>query len=83
MDNPSVLASALYGKATGTNLLHGSPSRQMPGHLSFEYKTQLHYGHSPWCINRAVVPPLMGETQGNEFLLSHSFLDIGTCLNHL
>jgi hypothetical protein len=54
-DNP--LDSALYVESAGTNLLHGSPSRQMPVHLSFEYKTQLHCGRSPWCINRAVVPP--------------------------
>jgi hypothetical protein len=46
-DDPSVSASAHYGKSAGTNLLHGSPSHQMPRHLSFKYKTQLHHGRSP------------------------------------
>jgi hypothetical protein len=54
-NNPS--ASALYGNSAGTNLLNRSPSHQTLGHLSFEYKTQLHCRRSPWCINRAVVPP--------------------------
>jgi hypothetical protein len=35
-DDPSVSASALYGKSVGANLLHGSLSRQMTGHLSFK-----------------------------------------------
>jgi hypothetical protein len=30
-DNPSVSASALYGKSAGTNLLHSTPSRETPG----------------------------------------------------
>jgi hypothetical protein len=82
-DDPSVLASALQGKPAGAKLLHGSPSHQMLGHLSFKYKTQLRHGRSPWCINRVVVPPLTGETHVDEFLLSHFVLDIGTCLNHI
>jgi hypothetical protein len=41
-DNPSVSALAVYWTLTGTNQLHSSSSHQTPGHLSFEYKTQLH-----------------------------------------
>jgi hypothetical protein len=42
MNDPSISASALYGKSVGTNLLHNSPLCQTSGHLSFEYKTRLH-----------------------------------------
>jgi hypothetical protein len=52
-----------------------------------KYKTQLHHARSPGCINTAVVPPLRDmtttTTHVDEFLFSHSVLDIGTCLNHL
>jgi hypothetical protein len=60
-DDPSVSASALYGKSADTYQLRNSPSRQTPVHLSFEYKTQLQCGCSPWCINKAVVPPRTGD----------------------
>jgi hypothetical protein len=48
-----------------------------------KYKTQLHHERSSRCINRAVVPPLTTTTHIDKFLLSHSVLDTGTCLNHL
>jgi hypothetical protein len=59
IDDP--LASALYGKSVGANVLHDPPSHQAPGHLSFEYKTRLHQGRSLGRINRAGDPP-----QGEE-----------------
>jgi hypothetical protein len=51
------LTSTLYGKLAGANLLHGPPSCQESGHLSFEYKTRLHQGCSHRRINRAGDPP--------------------------
>jgi hypothetical protein len=59
-DDPFALA--LYGKSAGVNLLHGPPSHQVSGHLSFEYKTRLHQGRSPGLINRAGDPP---RTEGS------------------
>jgi hypothetical protein len=63
--------SALYGESTRVNLLHGSPSGQMPWHLSFKYKTQFRHGRSPGCINRAVATPLAkGDTRRRVLALS-------------
>jgi hypothetical protein len=64
--------------------VHRHVDLQTLRHPSFEYNTRLHYGHSPSCINRAVVTPgTMSTTHADEHSLLHFLLDIGTCLNHL
>jgi hypothetical protein len=91
-DNPSVSASALYGKLTCTNLVRSTPSRQTPGiscsntrpDFTKDAPLGIYIGQGSLHGRGIDIDDInMHTTHVDEHSPSHSVLDIGTCLNHL